>query len=100
MPLFFSFESNKDVFLIVWEIIKFVLGIFLALLNFMSSFAHIFIFLVLHIILPSYENKYISYWLNSNDFSLRLLTMLWVSFVVEFLSFKVLLMWKRILIKY
>ena len=100
MFLFIFFEFIEEIFLTIWEMIKSVLSVFLALLNFISSFAHIFIFLVLHIILPLDENKYISYWLNSKDFSFRLLTILWVSFVVEFLSFNVLLMLKRILIKY
>ena len=81
-------------FFIILDIIKSVLKISLALLNLISSFSHIFIFFVLHIFLPLDVNKYTSYWLNSNDFSFKLFTILCVSFVVEFLSFKVLLLVK------
>jgi len=81
-------------FFIILDMIKSVLKISLALLKRISSFAHIFIFFVLQIFLARDVNKYTSYWLNSNDFSFKLFTILCVSFVVEFLSFNVLLLIK------
>ena len=81
-------------FFIILDIIKSVLKISFALLKRISSFAQIFIFFVLQIFLPWEVNKYTSYWLNSNDFSFKLFTKLCVSFVVEFLSFNVLLIIK------
>ena len=55
------------------------------------SLDHMFLFFVLQIKVPFREKRYSSYCSNSIDFSSILLTILWVSFVVEFLSFKVLL---------
>ena len=56
-----------------------------------NSLDHIFLFFVLQMNVPFLEKRYSSYCSNSIDFSSILFTILWVSFVVEFLSFKVLL---------
>ena len=100
--MFFEFENIFVKFLIKFDIIKSIFNIFFdCLFVIVSSFCQIFIFLILQRnLLFVIEYKYISYWLNSNDFSFKLFTMLCVSFVVEFLSFNILLKFKLILFNY